>query len=296
MKDIQLKRTIPTSELMLQPDGSIMHLRLKPGEVADTVILVGDPGRVRLVAKHFTKIGKEKKNREFHSILGQYHGQPITVMSTGIGAGSIDIVMTEVDALWNIDLHERQEKAERKQLRFIRIGTSGAIQEDIANGAPIVSDYTVGLDGLAYWYTEIQHYTESELNRRLSDYLPIPDGAPLPYLVQSAPDLIARMQGLGHHGVTLSLPGFYGPQARQLRLTPSLAKLVQRANQFRYGPMRILNMEMESGAVNGMAAMLGHESITVSMAIDNRMANTASNRLKSQMDDLIEETLRRAFA
>ncbi|PIE84229.1 MAG: phosphorylase [Bacteroidia bacterium] len=295
MKDLQLTRTIPTSELMLHTDGSIMHLRLKPGEVASTIILVGDPGRVALVAKHFTRVVKERKNREFHSLLGDYQGHPITVLSTGIGAGSIDIVMTEIDALWNIDLHERQAKPEHTPLRFIRIGTSGAIQEDIANGDPVVSDYTVGLDGLAYWYSELQHCTDSELNRHLHDYLPVPDGAPMPYAVRSAPGLVSRLQTLGHHGMTLSMPGFYGPQARQLRLTPALTKLVQRANQFRHGDLRILNMEMESGAVNAMATMLGHEAITVSMAIDNRMANTATTKLKGRMDELIAETLHLAF-
>lgn len=290
-----MKRIIPTSELMLANDGSLYHLRLKAGEVADTVILVGDPARVRIIRRHLENPTPVRRNRDFETISGTFRGNPLSVVCTGIGAGSIDIALNELDAARNIDLQQQEVNDEIQKLRFIRIGTSGALQEDIADGDVIVTKYSVGLDGLAYYYKGIEYITDSVLNHTLKDYLPLPDGAPLPYVVGSSPSLVERMEGIGHMGYTLSLPGFYAPQSRMLRLDPALAKLVQRASAFQHAGEKILNMEMESGAVNALAALLGHESITLCMAIDNRTQNTSMANHTKRMEVVVEDVLSRIF-
>lgn len=283
------------ANLMLAPDGTIFHLRIPSSALPDTVVLVGDPSRVAQIANHLNRPVPIAANREFHSVLGAYKGHDILVLSTGIGAGCVDIAITELDVLANIDLDRGELRGQMRHLSLVRIGTSGALQEQVPNGSPIITQTSIGLDGLAYYYDEIQQVIDEELNRAIIAHFDIHPPLPTPYSVPSNPTLLERLSPLGFVGITLSLPGFYGPQGRALRLAPSLSDIIKRATHFRYHNSLIANMEMESGSLNALAAMLGHKAVTICLAIDNRKEHSALTDYAKAMDTLIGNTLDALF-
>lgn len=287
------QRVISDSELMLADDGSVFHLRMRPEDIeGDTVIMVGDPARVALVGRQLSHVRQIAQNREFHSITGEYRGHRICVLSHGIGCGCIDIVMNELDALVNVHLPSRTPRTEaRRSLRLVRIGTAGTVQNEIQAGEAIVTARAIGVDALGWYYTDACATFDSACTEAFTRHLNWPGELPRPYVTSSSRHLLERLKGLGHTGMTLSAPGFFAPQGRCVRLTPRLDDLVERASAFEYEGQRILNMEMESGALSALATMLGHEAITVTLAIDNRSKDTTLVDYHARMDWLAGQVL-----
>ena len=281
------------AELMLAPDGSIYHLRMHPEQLADTIILVGDPARIDLVTEHLTRVEPLANNREFRSVSGFCGAQRINVVSTGIGAGCIDIVINELDALANINLKKRTTNLHTRSLQLLRIGTSGALQPDIATGTTLITSLSLAFDDLAYFYKRMQVVADDDCRNRFAEHIHsehIPQ-LPLPYCVPSAPELVQRFAYLGELGLTFSMPGFYAPQGRMLRLEPYFPHFTQMAQTFTYKGLRAVNMEMESGSLNGLAAMLGHQSITFCTAINNRSHGNATTNYGQAMHSLVESVV-----
>lgn len=278
------------AELMLASDGSIYHLRMHPEQLADTIILVGDPARIDLVAEHLTRVEPLANNREFRSVVGFSGAQRINVVSTGIGAGCIDIVINELDALANINLKERMANSHTRCLQFLRIGTSGALQPDIATGTTLITSLSLAFDDLAYFYKPMKTVVDEDCRNRFAEHIhsdQIPQ-LPLPYCVPSSPELVQRFAHLGELGLTFSMPGFYAPQGRMLRLESYFTHFMKMAQTFSYKGLRAVNMEMESGSLNGLAAMLGHQSITFCTAINNRSQGNATPNYEQAMHDLVD--------
>jgi len=285
---------IAPSELILNPDGSIYHIALRPEQLGDLVLVVGDQGRVELISRHFEKVEHKVQNREFVAHTGVYNGTHITALSTGIGTDNIDIVVNELDALANIDLEKRTPRAEHRQLRIIRLGTCGALQEDIPVDTRIVSAYGVGMDNVLHYYA---YENTSAENRLLNDLLAQsewPDNLPLPYVAKGDADLIEL---LGHHnvtGITLTAGGFYGPQGRQLRALPSVDGLNERLSAVTFEELRVTNYEMETSALYGLGGMLGHRVCTVCTVVANRLRKEYSKDHHGAIDRMIVEVLERA--
>lgn len=278
------------AELMLASDGSIYHLRMHPEQLADTIILVGDPARIDLVAEHLTRVEPLANNREFRSVVGFSGAQRINVVSTGIGAGCIDIVINELDALANINLKERMANSHTRCLQFLRIGTSGALQPDIATGTTLITSLSLAFDDLAYFYKPMKTVVDEDCRNRFAEHIhsdQIPQ-LPLPYCVPSSPELVQRFAHLGELGLTFSMPGFYAPQGRMLRLEPYFTHFTKMAQTFSYKGLRAVNMEMESGSLNGLSAMLGHQSITFCTAINNRSQGNATPNYEQAMHNLVD--------
>ena len=287
-----MQNPIAESTLMLAEDGSVFHLRLRPEWLTSTVILVGDPGRVQLVLGHLQQAELLAANREFHSGTGCYHGQRVLVVSHGIGAGCIDIVVNELDALANVDLTTRTLRAQPRQLRLVRLGTSGAVQPDLEPGNPIVSLVTAGFDTVPLLYRDSEAVRDALLERVLQEALGCARWGIAPYAVPSSPGLQGCLPAGWARGITLTMPGFFGPQGRQLRLYPALENLLASSTQLIYNSMRILNMEMEAAPLNALARMLGHESITVALAINNRAQGVAKVDYQAAMEEMVEGVLR----
>jgi uridine phosphorylase len=282
---------IPLSELIINADGSVFHLHLRPEDVADTIILVGDPVRVNTVAGYFDKIEVEKANREFVTKTGYIGQNRLSVVSTGIGTDNIDIVMTELDALVNVDFDSRTVKRQHRQLRILRLGTSGALHGDIPLGSIIMSDISVGFDGLLNFYANrdsvsleamekvfIEH---TNWNRRLAD----------PYFVPASEILVNLFDEDVIHGITISAPGFYGPQGRVVRLGLADPDLLSKIESFRYGEMRINNFEMESSAIAGLSLLLGHQAATICTVIANRYLKEMNTDYKIFVKKMIEKAI-----
>jgi uridine phosphorylase len=286
-------KQIPESELILNNDGSVYHLNLIPSDISDTIINVGDPDRVSRVSAFFDSIEIKKKKREFVTHTGFYKGVRITVISTGIGTDNIDIVYNELDALVNVDLEKRIEKANRKSLRLIRIGTSGALQEDIPVDSFVCSAYGLGLDGLLNFYRMENDADESELISAFNAHLPNENIFPRSYLAKAGSQLFQLLSPGMHTGITASCSGFYGPQGRKIRLEPSRADLPERLSTFRHGNYRVTNFEMETGAMYGLAKLLGHECCSVNVIVANRIRKEYSHQADVAMDRLIETVLSR---
>ena len=286
-------RIIEPSELIVNPNGSIFHLHLKPEDIADTIILVGDPGRVGTVASFFSKIELTVSNREFKTVTGSFNGQRISVVSTGIGTDNIDIVVNELDALANIDLEKRQVKKQLKQLTMVRLGTSGALQADIPVDSFVSTNIAIGFDGLLNFYegrNRISNLAMEAAFMKHTNWNPL---LAKPYFVHSNSELIELFKDFTVQGVTISAPGFYGPQGRVLRLPLADSDLNTRIEQFRYNNQKITNFEMESSAINGLSLLLGHRSITICAIIANRVLKTASADYKLSTKKLIEQALHR---
>ena len=284
----------PESELILNPDGSIFHLHLLPEQLADKVILVGDPERVEMIAAYFDTRECEVSNREFHTITGSYKGKRITVLSTGIGTDNIDIVVNELDALANIDLTTRCEKSEFRQLTFVRIGTCGGMQPDIPLGSFLASEMSVGFDGVLNFYAGRNAVCELDFEDAFKKHL---DWSPLkasPYVVKANKELLEQItQDDMLRGVTISSNGFYGPQGRVLRLNLHDMQMNDKIESFRFGKHKITNYEMEGSAISGLSLLMGHRALTVCCVIANRRVKAANPDYKKQVQLLVEKVLDR---
>ena len=287
-------RVIEPSELIINPDGSIFHLHLKPEQLAERIILVGDPGRVKMIAGFFDKIESQTDNREFVSATGWFGDKRITVLSTGIGTDNIDIVINELDALVNIDLQTRQVKKEHKSLQIIRIGTSGGLQQDIPVNAFLASAKAIGFDGLLNFYERRNEVADLPLENSFKSFVGWNELLPAPYVVEADPDLFNKIiDGEFTPGVTISAPGFYGPQGRELRLKIVDPLINDKLEAFRFGDQRITNYEMECSAIYGLSRLLGHKALTVCIIIANRVLKEANEDYKPVMYKLVQKVLDR---
>lgn len=285
---------IRTSDLVLNSDGSVYHINLFPGEVAETILLVGDPGRVNTVAEFFDSIELKRQNREINTITGAFKGKRLSVMSTGMGPDNIEIVVNELDALFNIDLNTRLEKSDKTSLNLIRIGTSGALQPDIpVVNSHLVSVYGLGWDGLAYFYKDDVDVIEHEITSDFIKQLDWDSNLPKPYVVKGSEYLLEKVGYGWRKGITLTAPGFYAPQGRELRLKVKDNTLIERARHFKYNSVAVTNFEMETSALYTLSAMLGHKALTVCDIIANRITDEFNPDSKNSMKDLIEELIRR---
>ncbi|WP_370799049.1 nucleoside phosphorylase [Xylanibacter rarus] len=290
------KRYFEESELIINPDGSVFHLHVRPEDIADKVILVGDPGRVELVASHFDTKECNIESREFHTITGTYNGKRIMVTSTGIGCDNIDIVMNEIDALANIDFNTRTEKEKIRQLDIVRIGTCGGLQPYTPVGTFICSEKSIGFDGLLNFYEGRNAVCDLAMERALLNHLGWTGNmcAPAPYIIDADSELVERIADKDMvRGVTIACGGFFGPQGRQLRIPLTDPKQNEKIERFEYNGLKITNFEMESSALAGLARLMGHKATTCCMVIANRVAKEANTGYKNQIDDLIKIVLNR---
>lgn len=283
--------SLGSSELILNPDGSIYHLNLLPEDIADTIITVGDPDRVHEVSKYFDSIELQKKKREFVTHTGSLSGKRITVISTGIGTDNIDIVLNELDALANIDFTSRTIKSKKRQLSFIRIGTSGSIQPNIPIDSFVVSSSGVGFDGLLYFY-DSGHARNSDLESKLNDYLGWSARNIRAYAVDFDEKLAQQFSSNRiRYGITATNSGFYGPQGRSLRLTNSIPDFNERLASFFYQNHQITNLEMETAAIYGLAKLHGHRAVSLNAILANRVTGEFSKNGKKAIDELIQLAL-----
>ena len=284
----------PESELIIKPDGTIFHLHLLPEQLADKVILVGDPGRVSLVASHFDTIECDIESREFHTITGSYKGKRITVLSTGIGCDNIDIVVNELDALANIDFGTRTQKEEFCQLEMVRIGTCGGLQPHTPVGTYICSRKSIGFDSLLNYYAGRNAVCDLDFEAAFTRHMQWNPQKGAPYVMDNDTDLLARInQGDMVDGVTISAGGFFGPQGRKLRIPLEDPEQNEKIMDFEYEGHCITNFEMEGSALAGLSRLLGHKAMTVCMVIANRRAKEANTNYKNSIDNLIEKVLER---
>lgn len=282
------------SELIINGDGSIFHLHLLPEQLADKVILVGDPGRVDTVAAHFDERECEVNNREFRAVTGTYKGKRITVQSTGIGCDNIDIVLNEMDALANIDFKTRKAKPELKSLTIVRIGTCGGLQPETPTGTYVATVKSIGFDGLINFYADRDKHCDLDLEKAFKKHVGWKDAMGNPYVAPSNTELLDRIAGDDMvRGYTVACGGFFGPQGRQLRVPLADPELNAKIESFEYDGLHITNFEMESSAVAGMSNLMGHKALTCCMVIANRVAKQANSSYKNSIDDLIVKVLDR---
>lgn len=281
------------SELILNPDGSIYHLNLKPEDIADDIIVVGDQHRVQRISSFFDKIDVRKEKREFVTHTGWYKGKRITALSTGIGCDNIDIVINELDAIVNIDLEKRTIKETPRKLNIIRLGTSGALQADIPVDSFVISSYGLGFDGLAQFYATNFEEDELALQKAFVQQVQWKKELNQPYFAKANSELVERIEEGMIKGITATANGFYGPQGRSLRLSPNVPDLNERLNQFSFEGHRITNFEMETSALYALSGMLGHNAATVCAIIANRFTKTFSEDYKKTVDQLIKVLLER---
>lgn len=287
-------KIIPESELIINPDGTVFHIHLHPDQLTDNIILVGDPGRVDMVASFFDTKTFEVSAREFHTIGGTYKGKPIMCISHGIGPDNIDIVITELDALANVDFATREVRDKLRRLTMVRIGTSGALQPELKLGTPVIAEKSIGFDGVLNYYKGRNEVADLDFEHALCSHT---NWNPLwakPYVVNADEELVDRIAGDDMvRGNTISAVGFYGPQGRQVRLelaNPDLNRLIE---QFEYRGRRITNYEMESAPLAGMGRLMGHRCMTVCSIIANRMRHDATPNYKTAIRDLIATVLER---
>lgn len=286
-----MERISPT-DLILNPDGSIYHLALLPEDIADTLILVGDPGRVKMVSSRFDELELQKSNREFVTHTGFYHGKRISVLSTGIGTDNIDIVLNELDALVNVDLKEARVKKKLRQLTFIRIGTSGALHRHIAPGTRILTRIAGGFDGLYHYYQDQNQVVLNSLSESFMTHTNWNRKLPDPYFVKGSEQLLSIFSEPEQvSGITLSTPGFYAPQLRSIRLKPMDENLIRKLNSFRFQELQINNFEMESSALYALSSLMGHRAITLCVAVANRLSEEFLLDYKPAMESLIDVVL-----
>ncbi len=290
------KKHFAESELIINKDGSVFHLHVKPEQLADKVIFVGDPGRVPLVASHFEHMEFEVESREFHTITGTYKGKRITVISTGIGCDNIDIVMNEIDALANIDFATRTEKEKLRHLEIVRIGTCGGLQPETPEGTFICSEYSVGFDGLLNFYEGRNEVCNLQMERALIKHLGWAGNIcqPYPYVIKADEILTERIAQTDMvRGITVACGGFFGPQGRQLRIPLADPHQNEKIESFEYEGRHITNFEMESSALAGLSKLMGHRATTCCMVIANRRAGKADTGYKNRIDNLIKLVLDR---
>lgn len=286
-------RIIPDSELIINSDGSAFHLHITPDQLSDKIVMMGDPGRVTMTASFFDTIECDIQSREFHTVTGNYKGKRITALSHGIGTDNIDIVVTELDALANIDFNTKTVKDELKQLTMVRIGTSGGMQPHCPTGSYVVSEKSIGFDGLLHYYADSKDIRDEEFELAFQKHVNWSPFHCSPYVVNADEELIDR---IGHDmikGVTITAIGFYGPQGRHVRLPLSDPGLNSKIETFRYEGHTITNCEMESSALAGLSRLMGHKAMTVSTIINNRIALDSNSEYKGTMEDLIKTVLDR---
>ena len=282
---------IAESELIINSDGSIFHLHIRPEQLARNVILVGDPGRVAMFKPYFQTLECEGASREFVWATGVYNNSRITVLSTGIGTDNIDIVMTELDALANIDFATREVKPEHTTLNVVRLGTCGALQPEIPLGAFILSHISIGFDGLMNWYANREEVTNIDMEQAFMKHMNWPKDLPTPYFVSASQKLIDLFADSTVRGMTISSPGFYGPQGRVVRQGLAMPNMLEDIESFRYEGRKITNFEMEGSAIAGIAGHLGHEAITVCCAIAHRYLKDANTDYKPRVAQLVKLVL-----
>lgn len=288
------KKYFAESELIINDDGSVFHLHLKPEQLANKVVLVGDPGRVATVAAHFEQRECEVASREFHTVTGSCHGKRITVISTGIGCDNIDIVINEIDALANIDFATRRERSTLRHLEIVRIGTCGGLQPFTPVGSFIASQKSIGFDGLLNFYAGRSEVCDLALEEAFKRHLNWNPLLCAPYVVDADTELLNRIAANDMvRGITVACGGFFGPQGRQLRIPLARPDQNERIESFEYGGLRVTNFEMESSAVAGLSRLLGHKAMTCCMVIANRRALTMNTDYKNTIDTLIEKVLDR---
>lgn len=287
-------RIIPPSELVINEDGSAFHLHLRPGQLADRVILVGDPNRVTMIGTYLDKRELEVQSREFHTITGYYQGKRVSIVSHGIGCDNIDIVLTELDALANIDFQSRTVRPEFHQLSLVRIGTSGSLQADIPVGSYVVAQKSIGLDGVIYFYDGNERVRDLELEEALLRQLDWRIEGVRPYVVSADHSLVEQIAGNDFvRGMTMAANGFYGPQGRYLRLPLMDPALNGKIERFCFREARVTNYEMESSALAGLAALMGHRAMTVCCIIAGRVSKQMNTDYKDTMPDLVQKVLER---
>lgn len=288
-------RVIPPSELIINEDGSVFHLHIKPEHLADTVVLVGDPARVSMVAGYFDEgsVECDIQSREFHTITGKYKGKRITCVSHGIGTDNIDIVLTELDALANIDFSSRTEKLQKKSLTLVRIGTSGGLQPFCPVGSYVVARRSIGFDGLLNFYELPEGVIDLDFEREFCKHTGWSERLASPYVVSADEELVSRVGEGMVMGVTISAPGFYGPQGRCVRIPLADPCLNEKIMSFDYNGEKITNFEMESSALAGLAKLLGHKAMTVCCIIAGRVDKSMNTNYKGSISGLIETVLER---
>lgn len=288
-------RVIPPSELIINEDGSVFHLHIKPEHLADTVVLVGDPARVSMVASYFDEgsVECDIQSREFHTITGKYKGKRITCVSHGIGTDNIDIVLTELDALANIDFSSRTEKLQKKSLTLVRIGTSGGLQPFCPVGSYVVARRSIGFDGLLNFYELPEGVIDLDFEREFCRHTGWSERLASPYVVSADEELVSRVGEGMVMGVTISAPGFYGPQGRCVRIPLADPSLNEKIMSFDYNGEKITNFEMESSALAGLAKLLGHKAMTVCCIIAGRVDKSMNTNYKGSISGLIETVLER---
>lgn len=283
---------IQHSELIINPDGTIFHLHLKPENISDNIILVGDPARVDTIANHFDPIDYSVQNREFKTVTGWYNNKRMSVISTGIGTDNIDIVLNELDALVNIDLETRKIKKEHTHLNIVRVGTSGGLQPDLPVNSFVVSEKSIGFDGMLNFYANRENVSDLVFEKAFRNYTDWNESLPTFYVVDASKKLLSKFElDDFRKGVTISAPGFYGPQGRVLRLPLAVPELNKQIEDFEFENHKITNFEMESSAIYGLSKMLGHEALTVCLIIANRVTLTANEDYRPQMKKLIRIVL-----
>lgn len=284
---------IQASELIVNPDGSIFHLHLKPEEIADTILLVGDQGRVDMIAEYFDEIELTRQNREFRTKTGSYKGKRMSIISTGIGTDNIDIVLNELDALANIDIEKRVLKPEHKTLSFVRIGTSGSLQADIPVDTPVIAKIACGFDGLLNFYAGRDKVSNLAMENQFLDAMNYAKKLAIPYFVEADNDLYSILKPDCVEGITISAPGFYGPQGRVLRLDIKDPEVNNKISELELNGDRFTNYEMESSAIYGLSKLLGHKAATICNIIANRMRGEYSKDYKVGVRETVKKVLDR---
>ena len=285
------QRVIAPSELIINGDGTIFHLHLKPEQLADTVILVGDPARVATITAHFDSVECNVSNREFNTVTGSYKGKRMTVMSTGIGIGNIDICVTELDALANVDFATRTVKETFRRLTLVRLGTSGALQEDIEVGEVVFARTSVGFDSLLGYYAGRNDVCDLDMQRAFMEHTQWSELLAPPYFVNADNELWEHFKDSVTEGITIAAPGFYAPQGRYVRLQPADMNLNEKIEAWRYKGRRITNFEMEGSALAGLAALMSHRATTICTIIAQRVAKKAQPDYKPYVEAMIRMAL-----
>ena len=288
------KRVIADSELIINSDGSVFHLHLKPEHLTDRIVVCGDPGRVNMIASYFDTQDFEVSSREFHAIGGTYKGKPIMCLSHGIGTDNIDIVMTELDALANIDFKTRQVKDEHRTLSIVRIGTCGGLQPYLPIGTAVMATKAIGFDGVLNFYAGRNEVSDLDFEKKFCEFVGWNDLWAKPYVVDADAELVERIGKDDFvKGYTIAANGFYGPQGREVRLPLAVPGLNARIEAFEYNGGHITNYEMESSALQGLAKLMGHKALTVCSVIANRVATSVNPNYKTAVEDLVKTVLER---
>ena len=275
------------ADLITNPDGSIYHLKLRPEEIPDLILISGDPARITLISDQFDQVEFKRQNREFVSHLGRLNGKRLLAISTGIGPDNIDIVMNELDALVNIDLKTREPLENHRSLKIIRIGTSGTIHADIPVGSMVVASHGMGLDGSLHYYQDLAEVTDADLTGEFIRQTEWPAFLPVPYIIPGTPALIQKFSGQVITGITATAGGFYGPQGRLLRLSGSFPGMIDAMAGFSYQGLRVINLEMETSSLYGLGNMLGHQVASICVLLANRATGEYSKTIKEDEEKLI---------